>query len=585
MENSFRYCSQNSNQPLNEDFYLEDQILRNSQRNYTFSRDPDTNRTYQRYMATLVRVQNALHPRYPHSSTLNIQATHSRISGGGFCKKSNKSGKEKQNKKKQCPDQQNKTAKPACEAAKPSKQTDCSTDDESFCQCNKSAADKSPKKHCNSMPEPNKSPCCSGHENQRKSCVSFEEPMAKDIPTVDPHYRHSSCSEPDESCLSAVNVCCGQEPHGDIPKPRPDEPPKEMSRNHAGSRICMRPMIVVPTGGGTKQFKKHQSKNTKAVSQDHSKSHSAAQQNQAKRQLPENDSSTSCCQSTVEIEETCPISSCTSHIQDDFCCFYLPEEPHCSTNPPPCSNCPAICDLSKQLEEMNRRLEGLQSQELCDIRSQVNSLHANVQSLANECIQKKECAKKLVEKNSSTCQFCQGQCLNILNSFHCQLMDCIRDRCLTDLVITLFLRADNVYHVNVRDLSSGCSLGCFLVTDAGIEEAMELGVFQEILTFSVIDVRNTIKSKNGPLGISFEYHHASRQSGGCDSPLRGTCMAGKEYISRVLGLPLEQLEYVYSIPQSYSKKIPSSHLGVELPAIQTHSVSTQTRLKRKSVRW
>ncbi|EDW87669.2 uncharacterized protein LOC6526857 [Drosophila yakuba] len=606
MEKPFPYYSLNSNQPLNEDFHLEDEMLQNSKRNYTFSTDPDSNIAYQRYMQILIRVQNSLHRRFLPSRTLNIPASRSRISGGGFCKKSKKSEKVKKNSNKQCVDQ------PSCEAANPSKQTDCTTYDETSCPCNKSVSDKSPKSHCSSMPEPNESPCCVGHENKRRSCVSFQEPMATDIPIYDPHFRDCPCMEPDESCPPANNPCRGQDPHKDIPKTCPGEPPKvpvpkkktESSRNHAGSRLCMRPIIVVPTGGSTKPLKKHQPKNSQVVSADHSKSQSAAHshsyksssKHQGKSQLPEKsysskDSSANCCQPSVEIEETCSILSDTPSIEefsqcqctDPFCCFYLPEEPHCSTNPPACTNCPAICDLSKQLEEMNRRLEGLQSQELCDIRSQVNILNANVQSLANECIQKRDCANKLVTKASSTCQFCQGQCLNILDSFHRQLMDSIRDRCLTDIVITLFLRADNVYHVNVRDLCSGCSLGCYLVTDAAIEEAMELGVFQEILTFSVIDVRNTIKSKNCALGISFEFHHASRQCGGCDSPLRGTCMAGKEYMARILGLPIQQLEYVYSVPQTYAKNTennsrkPSRHLGVEFRRIQSHSVSTQTK--------
>jgi len=40
MEKRAHYFSQNSNRPLNADFNLEDQIMRNSQKIYRFSSDP-----------------------------------------------------------------------------------------------------------------------------------------------------------------------------------------------------------------------------------------------------------------------------------------------------------------------------------------------------------------------------------------------------------------------------------------------------------------------------------------------------------------------------------------------------------------
>lgn len=552
-------------------------------------------------MATLMHVQNSRHRRFQSRTTLKLQGSHSRLSAGGFCTKFNKSGKEKKNKHNQSHDQQNDTCKPSCSKLT----TDCATNDEPSCRGNKSASDKSLKITRCSIPEPNKSPRSDGHENQRQSCVSFEEPAAKDIPTFDLHFRDTSCTVSHDSSLSSINVCYSQEQQRDITKSCPAQTPKEpapqrmkeSSRNQTASRFCMRPLIVVPTGGGTKQLKKDQSENSKIVSTDHSKSKSAHHTNSSRKSTKKQakshrlikshsskDSLANRGQPTVEIEETFPNSICTSDThescdcksEDQFCCYYIPEEPHCSQNPPPCSNCPAICDLSNQLEEMNRRLEGLHSQELCDIRTQVNSLNANVQHLAKECIQKMDGAKRLDKKTSSTCQFCHGQCLKILDSFYRQLLESLWDRSLTDIVISIFLRADNVYHVNVRDLSSDCSLGCYLVTDAAIEEAIELGVFQNILTFSVIDVRNTIKSKNCDLGIVFEYHHSKRQTGGCDSPLRGTCMAGKEYIGRVLGLPLEQLNYLYSVPRSYTKI--TEHDTRSVTGSQLHSVSTQTTL-------
>ncbi|XP_016945309.3 uncharacterized protein [Drosophila suzukii] len=584
-----RFYSQNSNQPLEADFTLEEQMIPRVQSIYDFGTNLDSNRAYMRYMRTLVRVQSSIHRRFHNRSSRNSQAHHSRISAGGSAKNSDKSSQELKTNS-QCCDQQKEPP------------TDCSLNNkpvESFGQCCDKSSKKSDSSGC-SKPEPVKSPCCDAPEKQRKSCVSFEQPVATEIPAFDPPFRDCPCTEPDERHLPIIGVCCGQEPFREIQKtytaePAKEYPPQERPRNPSARRCCSRPIIVVPSGEGIRK-KAHAQPNSKVVTQDHpktspnSKPHS---QNQSKSQSPDKSHNPPPYteKSTVEEQKTCPIcnqnypahSKCQCITKFESCPSV--EKPHCSTKPTPCSNCPAITDISKQLYEMNRRLEGLQSQELCDIRHQVDSLNASVQSLTSKCIETKCPPKKLEKKASSTCQFCRGQCLTQLDSFHCQLMDLIGNRCLTDIVISIFLRGDNLYHVNVRDLSSGGSLGCFLVTDAAIEEAIQLGVFQEILTFSVIDVRNTIKPKSCPLGISFEFHHADRQSGGCDRKARGNCMVGKDYVARVLGLPLEQLKYVYSVPQepteSKSRKSSkhSSNIDHGFPSCST---SNQPRLKGKS---
>ncbi|XP_016954994.2 uncharacterized protein LOC108027887 isoform X2 [Drosophila biarmipes] len=515
-----RFYSQNSNQPLNADFKLEEQMFPRLRSNYDFGRNWDSNRAYMRYMKTLVRVQSSIHKRFHNRSSGNSQAHLSRISAGGSAKNSDKSSQEPK-ANNQCCDQ--------------AKETDCPASNKPL-ESSGQSCDKSPKK--SEKPEPIKASCCDKPESQHKCKVTFEKPVATEIPVFDPPFRNCPCTEPDERHLPIIGVCCDQEPLPEIQKTCTPQPAKEHKhektterpRDPPARRCCSRPIIVVPAGEGTSRLRKPQ---TKVVTQDHSKSPPPSKQNQSKSQSldkPHNPPPHSE-KSSVEPQKTCPIcnqnypahSKCQCSTKFETCPSV--EKPQCSTNPPPCSNCPAITDISKQLCEMNRRLDGLQSQELCDIRSQVDSLNASVQSLASKCIEVPP-PKNIERKVSSTCQFCRGQSLTQLDSFHCQLMDLIGDRCLTDIVISIFLRADNLYHVNVRDLSSGCSLGCFLVTDAAIEEAIQLGVFQDILTFSVIDVRNTIKPKSCPLGISFEFHHADRQSGGCDQKARGTCMVG-----------------------------------------------------------
>ncbi|KAH8352291.1 hypothetical protein KR084_003341, partial [Drosophila pseudotakahashii] len=565
-----RFYSQNSNQPLEADFNLEEQMFQRSQRHYNFSSSEDSNRAYMRYMKTLVRVQNSIHRRFHSRSSRISQDHHTRISAGGSAKDSDKSSQELKNNS-QCCDQQKELP---CEAAKPSKPTECLSNDksvESPSPCNKKSPQNT-ESSCCSKPEPAKSTCCDAPENQRKSCVSFEQPVAKDIPNFDPPFRNCPCTEPNERHLPIIGICCDQEPFREVQKETSrDHPPHRIrEKPPTARRCCSRPIIVVPAGEGTKRYKRAQAEpNSKIVTQDHSKNNTTPNskeksysQHQTKSQAPDKSHSLppNYENSKSEAQKTCPVSNCKTNEPAPSKCqctnqskdCHAEEKPHCSMNPnpPPCSNCPAISDITKQLSEMNRRLEGLQSHELSEIRTQVDCLNANVQSLTKKCIEKKSACKKLERKPSSTCQFCRGQRLTQLDSFHCQLMDLIGDRCLTDIVISIFLRADNLYHVNVRDLSTGSSLGCFLVTDAAIEEAVELGVFQDILTFSVIDVRNTIKPKNCSLGLSFEFHHADRQCGGCDHKAGGICLVGREYVARVLGLPLQQLKYVNSSPET-----------------------------------
>jgi len=62
-------------------------------------------------------------------------------------------------------------------------------------------------------------------------------------------------------------------------------------------------------------------------------------------------------------------------------------------------------------------------------------------------------------------------------------------------------------------------------------------------------------------------------------------MVGKDYVARVLGLPLEQLKYVYSVPQepteSKSKKS-SKHSSYIVPSFPSRSKPKQSRIEGKS---
>ncbi|XP_033248682.1 uncharacterized protein LOC117188637 [Drosophila miranda] len=104
----------------------------------------------------------------------------------------------------------------------------------------------------------------------------------------------------------------------------------------------------------------------------------------------------------------------------------------------------------------------------------------------------------LQSRGSTLCQFCQDKDLPVLDHLISEVIDLIGCRPHCRIVMTVLLRADNFYHVNIRELGTGRVLGCLLANDAAIEEAISLGLFDQILTFVVTDVRSTIKPKDGP---------------------------------------------------------------------------------------
>ncbi|XP_002132946.3 uncharacterized protein [Drosophila pseudoobscura] len=183
-----------------------------------------------------------------------------------------------------------------------------------------------------------------------------------------------------------------------------------------------------------------------------------------------------------------------------------------------------ISAISKQLFELNKKLDRLNITKIFDIRNHMDSLIANVKSLNREFQDKQMDAKrpaelkkmsnqknsKLKDRSSSHCVFCKDKNLPILNSFHRELIELIGGLSFSEVLMSVLLRCDNVYHVRVHDMIHDKVLGCFLVTDEGIEEAIKLGVFEQTLTLSVVDLRNTLKPRKRPLGIAFEYSDVRR---------------------------------------------------------------------------
>ncbi|XP_017043985.2 uncharacterized protein LOC108089994 [Drosophila ficusphila] len=82
MNRKIPYFSQNSNQPLGADFHLDEQMFLKWQNNGKSKTNLSSDRTYNRYVKTLLRVQNSIHRRFPPRRTKSSHDHRSRTSGG-----------------------------------------------------------------------------------------------------------------------------------------------------------------------------------------------------------------------------------------------------------------------------------------------------------------------------------------------------------------------------------------------------------------------------------------------------------------------------------------------------------------------
>ncbi|KAL7740766.1 hypothetical protein ACLKA6_012380 [Drosophila palustris] len=133
-------------------------------------------------------------------------------------------------------------------------------------------------------------------------------------------------------------------------------------------------------------------------------------------------------------------------------------------------------------------------------REEVNVILGNRSSKVEFAVQ------STPNSHASECQLCSEKLQPVLDDLIDEVLRLMGHREFSDIMLTVLLRADNVYHVNVQERQSKRHLGCILVSHGAIETAANLGFFNQILTYSVTDVRNTIKSTSSrPFGIPFEF--------------------------------------------------------------------------------
>ncbi|KAM8717983.1 hypothetical protein ACLKA7_004655 [Drosophila subpalustris] len=263
-----------------------------------------------------------------------------------------------------------------------------------------------------------------------------------------------------------------------------------------------------------------------------------------------------------------------------------------------CEECHQIPQISLQLTNLMKKLEDQvaseiqQKEKLNAINDQLMQLSGTVTNLNDKCkfldtekeklvLKKVQDEDKLCQKPSSLCQFCKNKELPILGSLQGELFKLMGKRLFTEVALTILLRADNVYHVNVRDLETGKVLGCLLVNETGIREANCLGLFQEILTFCVIDVRSSMNTRDAVFGgINFEFVSDQRLRGGA------ACLNRTELFKKlhnpVTNLVIDQECLRPTLPH---ESIPQPKLTVSQATLQISSISSDLILPDEETKY
>ncbi|XP_046866985.1 uncharacterized protein LOC124460389 [Drosophila willistoni] len=174
-----------------------------------------------------------------------------------------------------------------------------------------------------------------------------------------------------------------------------------------------------------------------------------------------------------------------------------------------------VCDNNKIIQSLSTIFKPPQTLSTCSGLSKLvdKKSNSNISELEEcPCPSQTPVSKCLLERQqSSLCQFCKNKNLLVLDDLINELIILIGKRSLKDVVLTVLLRADDIYHVNVREIKSGRVLGCLLVNDAAIDDAICSGLFESMQTYCVVDVRSTIKPKICSFGIPFEFVHDKRE--------------------------------------------------------------------------
>ncbi|EDV57756.1 uncharacterized protein LOC6543478 [Drosophila erecta] len=145
------------------------------------------------------------------------------------------------------------------------------------------------------------------------------------------------------------------------------------------------------------------------------------------------------------------------------------------------------------------------------------------------------------------CQFCGDGSLPILDSLLDDLFRLIGPRAFDDVVLTILRQEENVYHIKVCEMATGNHLGCILGNGRSINQAIALGLFEDIHTFCELDRTREHYPRVCSLGTSLDAL-CPREHGGEIVP-DGSVDKERvvEFCTRVLGLPAGQACRFFSL--------------------------------------
>ncbi|KAH8282408.1 hypothetical protein KR054_007409, partial [Drosophila jambulina] len=165
------------------------------------------------------------------------------------------------------------------------------------------------------------------------------------------------------------------------------------------------------------------------------------------------------------------------------------------------------------------------------------------------------------------CQSCSDNGnLHVLDSLVDELMKIIDCRPFRDLVLTIMRRGCNIYHINVRERATGKVLGCLLANVAAINEAISLGLFEDIHTFCEVNKQSAGDPRDCPLDAIVP----QREPGGeTQLAIRDKAKA-MEFVTRVLGLSVGEAEGFVSLTNALKTAKKSSDqnlIGTEVSKV------------------